>query len=156
MSNSATPWTTACQAPLFFNYLPEFVQIHVHWVGDATQLSHSLLPPSPFVFNLSQHQVLFPVSWLFASGGQNIGASASVLLMMTQGWFPLGLTGLIFLLSKGTLKCFLQHHNSKASILWHSGFVMVQLSHLYMTTGKTIALTIWTLSAKVWLCFLIC
>ena len=57
---------------------------------------------------------------------------------------------------QGTLKSLLQHHSSKASVLWHSTFFMVQLSHPYMTAGKTIAVTRWTLSAKKCLCFLIC
>ena len=84
----------------------------------------------------------FPMSLPFASGGQSIGASASplVLPMNIQGWLPSGLTGLISLQSKG-LKSLLQHHSSKASILWCSAFFMVQLSHAYVTTGKTIALT---------------
>ena len=96
----------------------------------------------------------FPMSWLFASGSQRTGASASasVLPMNVQGWFPLGLTGLIFLLSKW-LKSLLQHHSLKASFLWHSAFFMVQLSHLYVTTGKIIALTIWTFSAVLSLLF---
>ena len=87
----------------------------------------------------------FPMSQLFWSGGQSIGtsASASVLPMSIQGWFPLGLTGLISLVSKGLLRV-LQHHNSKASILWYSAFFMAQLSHPYTTTGKTTALTIRT------------
>ena len=73
----------------------------------------------------------FPMSQFFPSGGQNIGvsASASVLPMNIRDWFPLGLTGLI-LLSKSLL----QHHSSKASILWCSAFFLVQLSHPYMTT----------------------
>ena len=93
----------------------------------------------------------FPVSWLFASGGQSIGASVSALVlpMNIQDWFPLGWTGLISLLSKGLSKSLLQHHSSKASILWCSAFFMVQLSHPYMTTGKTIALTIRTLVGEV-------
>ena len=69
----------------------------------------------------------FPMSQFFTWDGQSVGASASVLPMNIQDWFPLGLTGLI-LLSKGTLKS-LQHHNSKASILQYSAFFMVQLSH---------------------------
>ena len=87
---------------------------------------------------------------LFTSGGQNIGASVtvSVLPMDTQGWFPLGLTGLISLLSKG-LSSLLQHHNSKASILQLLAFSMVRLSQLYMITGKIITLTIRTLVGKV-------
>ena len=92
----------------------------------------------------------FLMSQFFASGGQSIGVSvsASVLPVNIQDWFPLGLTGLISLLSKG-LKSLLQHHSSKASVLPCSAFFMVQLSHLYMTTRKIIALTIWTLVSKV-------
>ena len=92
----------------------------------------------------------FPMSQLFASGGWSTetSASASALPMNIQGWFPLGLVGLISLLSKG-LSSLLQHHSSKASILRHSAFFMVQLSHPYMTTGKTIALIIWTYVSKV-------
>ena len=84
----------------------------------------------------------FQMSHFFASGGQNVGvsASASVLPMNIQDWFPSGLTGLISLQSK-VLKSLLQHHSSKASILWCSAFIIVQHSHPYMTTGKTIALT---------------
>ena len=88
----------------------------------------------------------FPMSWLFTSGGRSIGASASVLPMSIQSWFPLGLTGLISMLSKGLSR--VPQHNSKASILWRTTFFVVQLSHLYMTTGKTIALTIWTFVGK--------
>ena len=92
----------------------------------------------------------FPVSQLFTSGGQSIWASvlASVLPMNIQDWFPLGLTDLISLQSKG-LKSLLQHHSSTASILWCSAFFMAQLSHPYMTTGYTIALTIWIFVGKV-------
>ena len=82
------------------------------------------------------------------SGSQSIGISASVLPMNIQGWFPLRLTALISLLSKG-LSRVLQHLNSKASILRFSALFMVQLSHPYMTIGKTIALTIWTFVGKV-------
>ena len=92
----------------------------------------------------------FQMSQLFASGGQSIGvsASASVLPINIQYWFPLGWTGWISLQAKG-LSSLLQHHSSKASILWCSAFFIVQLSHLYMTTGKTIALTRWTFVGKV-------
>ena len=84
----------------------------------------------------------FLMTQLFSSGGQNIGPSAlaSVLLMNSQDWYPLGLTDLISLQSKG-LWSLLQHYSSKGSILQCSVFFMVQLSHLCMTTGKTIALT---------------
>ena len=109
-----------CSMPGFpvLHHLPEFAQIHVHWVDDAIQSPPS--PPSAPALSLSQHQGLFSVSWLFASGGQSIraSASASVLPVNIQGWFPLGLTGLISLPSKGlSLKSLLQHHNSKALIL---------------------------------------
>ena len=89
----------------------------------------------------------FPKSQCFASGGQSIGvsASASVLLMNIQDWFPLGWTGWISLQSKGLLRV----HSSKAWILWSSAFFIVQLSYPYMTTGKTIALTRWTFVGKV-------
>ena len=122
--------------------LPELAQTQAHWVGDAIQPSHPLSSPSP-AFNLSQHQGLFPVSQLFTSGGRSIGASASVLPMNIRDWFPLGVACLI------SLKNLLQHHSSKASIPWCSAFFMVQLSHPYMTTGKTIALTVWTFVRKV-------
>ena len=81
---------------------PEFAQTHVHWVGDAIQPSHSLSPPSPPALNLSQHQ------GFFQSGGQSTGAlaSASVLPMNIQGWFPLGLTSWISLQSKGLSRVF--------------------------------------------------
>ena len=93
----------------------------------------------------------FPMSHLFASCGQSIraSASASVLPMNIQSWFPLELTG--FLLAvQGTLRDLLQHHNWKMSVLRCSAFFMVQLSHPYMTTGETIALL-----SKWCLCFLI-
>ena len=82
---------------------------------------------------------------------QSIEASALVLLMNIQDWFPLGLAGLISLHSKQskTLESLLQHHSSKASVLWCSAFFMVQLSHPYMTTRNTIALNIWTFVSKV-------
>ena len=74
------------------HHLPEFAQTHVHWVSDAIQPSHPLSPPSPPALNLSS--VSFPMSWLFASGGQSTGDSASALVLPVniQGWFPLGLT----------------------------------------------------------------
>ena len=92
----------------------------------------------------------FPMSQLFAWGGQSIGvsASASVLPMSTQDWSPSGWTSWISLQSKG-LKSLLQHHSSKASILRCSAFFTVQLSHPYMATGKTIALTRQTFVGKV-------
>ena len=146
-----TPWTAARQASLVHLQLLEPAQTHVHWVGDAIQTSHPLLFLCLQFFPASGS---LPMSWLwlFASDGYSIqmaSASASVLPMNIQGWFPLGLTTLISLLSKGPLKSLLQNHSLKASILQHSAFFMVQLSHLYMTTGKTIALIIWTFDGKV-------
>ena len=92
--------STDCSTSGFpiFHCLPEFAQIHAHWVSDAIQPSHPLLPPFPPGLNISQS---FPISQLFASGGQSLGASASVLPMNIQGWFPLGLTSLISLQPKG-------------------------------------------------------
>ena len=74
------------------------------------------------------------MSQLFASGGQSIGDSASVLPMNIQGWFPLGLTALISLAVQGTLKSLLQH-NLKVAVLWCSAFTVL-LSHPYMSAGK--------------------
>ena len=87
------------------------------------------------------------MSWLFVSGGQSIGALTSVLPMNIQGSFPLGLTGLI-LLPKGLSRVF-SSTIQKHQFFLAQDFLMVQLSHLYMTTGKTIALTIWTFVHKV-------
>ena len=86
----------------------ERAQTHFHQVGYAIQTFHPQSSPSPPAFNLSQHQGFFLTIWLFTSGGQSTGASASasVLPMNIQGWFPLGLTGLISLLSKGLSKVF--------------------------------------------------
>ena len=85
------------------------------------------------------------MSWFFASGGQSIGvsASASVLPISPKysGLISFRIDWLDLLAVQGTLKSLLQHHSSKASILWHSAFFIVQLSHSYMTTRKTIALT---------------
>ena len=117
--------------------LPEFTQTHVHWVGDAIQPSHTLSSPSLPAFNLSQHQDLF--KWVSSSHQVakvlGVSASTSVLPMNAQDWFPLGWTGLISLQSKGLSE------SSEASILWRSTFFMAQLSHPYMTTGKTVAST---------------
>ena len=97
-----------------------------------------------------------PMSQLFASCGQSIGASASasVLPVNIQGWFPLGLSGLISLQAKGLLRVL--QHNLKVLILQSSAFFTIQLSPPYMTTGKTIALTRWTFVGKVMALLLIC
>ena len=110
-------------------YLLEFAQIHGHWVSDAIQSSHPLLPTSPPALNLSQHQGLFQWVGSFASGGQSIGASASFPLMNIQGWFPLGLTGLI-LQSKGLSRVF-----SSTTVRKHQFF---RLSLLYGPTLTSI------------------
>ena len=98
-----------CSTPGFPvpHHLQEPVQTHVCWVIGAIRPSHPLSPPSPPAFNLFQHQGLFQ-SQFFTSGGQSFGdsASASVLPMSIQGWFPLGLTSLIFLQSKGLSRVF--------------------------------------------------
>ena len=93
----------------------------------------------------------FQMSQLFATGDQRIGVSASTLVlpMNTQDWSPLGWTGWISLQYKGLSKSLLQHHSSKASILQRSAFFTVQISHPYMTTGKTVALTRQTFVGKV-------
>ena len=128
--------------------LPEFTQTQVHWVSDAIQTSHPLSSSCPQSLPASES---FPMSQLFEWGGQSIGVSAlaSFLPKNTQGWSLLEWTGWISLQSKGTLKSLLQHHSSKASVLQCSAFFTVQLSHPYMTTGKTIALSRWTFVGKV-------
>ena len=125
------------------------------WCHPTISSSFAPFSPCPHSFPALES---FPRSWLFPSGGKNSGASASatVLPMNIQSWFPLGFIGLIsfsidwfdFLEVQGTLENLLQYHSSKASILWHSVFLMVQLILPYMTTGKTIALTIWTFVGK--------
>ena len=106
-----------CSTPGFsvHHQLLELVQTHVHWVSDAIQPSHPLLSPSAPTFNLSQHRgqfclflFFFPISQFIASGGQSIGvsASASVLPMNIQDWFPLELTGMISLQSNGLSRVF--------------------------------------------------
>ena len=93
----------------------------------------------------------FLISQFFTLGGQSIGdsASASILLKSIWCWFPLRLTGFDLLGAQGTLKSLLQHHSSKTWILWCSAFFRVQLWHLYMTIGKTTALTRQTPVGKV-------
>ena len=130
--------------------LPEFTQIHACRVRDDIQPSHPLSSPSPPALNLSQHQGLF--QWV-----NSLHQVASVLEFQLQhqsfqwifrmisfrmDWFDL-------LAVQGTLNSLLQHHSSKASTLWHSAFFIDQISHPYMTTGKTIALTRWTFVGKV-------
>ena len=130
--------------------LPEFTQTHVHWVGDAIQPSHPLSSPSPLpsifpsirVFsNEPVLRIRWPKYWSFSF---NISPTNEhpELISFRVDWLDL-------LAVQGTPKSLLQHHSSKASILQHSAFFTVQLSHPYMTTGKTIALTRWTFVDKV-------
>ena len=127
-----------------YHQLSESTQTHVI---ESVMPSNHLILCRPLLLLPS----IFPVSQLFTSGGQSIGvlASTSVLPMNTQDWSPLGWTGWISLQSKGLFKSLLQHHSSKASSLRRSAFFIVQLSHPYMTTGKTIALTRQTFVDKV-------
>ena len=135
--------------PVHHHQLPEFTQTHVHWVGDAIQPSHPLSSPSPPALNLSQHQSLF-------QGVSSLYQLAKVLELQLQYQSFQWISGLIsfrmdwldLLAVQGTLKSLLQHHSSKASILWYSAFFIVQLSHPYMTTGKIITLTRWTFVGK--------
>ena len=145
-----------CTRPgfLVLQYLLEFAQTYVPWVGDAIQPSHPLWHPSPHAFNLSHHQS-FPVSQFFASGGQRNGTSVSVFLMNIQGWIPLGLTGLFSLLSKALSRSLIQHNNSKISILSCSTF-MVQLLHSYMTLENHSFHYMKSSLAQWYLCFLLC
>ena len=113
-------------------------------------ISSSVVPFSSCPQSLAASES-FPMSQLFTWGGQSTGVSAlaSFLPKKSQGWSPSELDWLDLLAVQGTLKSLLQHHSSKASILWHSAFFTVQLSHPYMTTGKTIALTRRTFVGKV-------
>ena len=123
------------------HHLLELAQTHVHWVSDATQPSDPWSPSSP-VLNIPQHQIFLPLSWLFTSGGIRLSKEYSGLIYFRIDWFNL-------LAVQGTLKSLLHHHSSNTSILWHSAFLMVWLSHSYMTTGKIIALTMWAFVSKV-------
>ena len=126
--------------------LPEITQTHVHWVSDAIQLFHPVIPFSHLQsFPASRS---FPMSQLFTSGGQSIETSSWVLPANIQGWFPLGWTGLISLQSKGSQESS-PAPQFKSLNSWCSTFFIVQPSHPYMTTGKTIALTRWTFVGKV-------
>ena len=138
----ATPLTAAHQASRFITISQSLLKlISIKLVIPSNHLI--LCCPLLFLASVFPSIRVFTKSQLFASGGQSIGASASapVLPMNIQGFFPLGLTGWFDLLAfQGTFKCLLQHHSSKASILWQSAFFMVQLSHPYTTTRKIIAL----------------
>ena len=125
--------------------LPELTQTHVHQVGDAIQPSHPLSSPSPPAFNLSQHQGI--LQWV--SSSHQVAKVLELQHEYYSGLISFMIDWFDVLAVERTLKGFLQHHSSKASILQHSAFLMVQLSHPYMTTGKTIALTRRTFVGKV-------
>ena len=142
-----TPWTVAHQVSLSITNSWSLFKL-IHRVGDAIQPSYPLLSPSSPVFSHSQHQGLFQwvvlrISWpKYWSFSFNISpfSEYSGLISFRIDWLDLPAV-------QGTLKCLL-HHNSKASILQHSAFFIVQFSHPYMTTGKTMALTRWTFVVK--------
>ena len=145
-----TPWTTACQASLSFTVswsLLKLMFIESVMPSNHLILCHSffLLPsifPNIRVFsNESALRIRWPKYWSFSF---SISPSNEYLGLISSriDWFDL-------LAAQGTLKSLLQHHSSKASVLQHSAFLIVQLSHPYMTTGKTIALTIQTFVGKV-------
>ena len=149
-----------CSAPGFpvHHQLPELTQTHIHWADDVSQPSHPLSSSSPPALNLSQYQGLFkwvlrirwPKYWSF-SFSISPSNEYSELISFRIDWFDI-------LAVQGTLKSLLQYLSSKASVLQHSAFFIVQLSHPYMTTGKTIVLTRQTFVGKVmsllffWLC----
>ena len=129
--------------------LPEITQTHVHWVGDAIQPSHPLSSPSPtFSFpsirvfsNEAALHIRWPKYWSF-SFSISPSNEYSGPISFRMDWLDL-------LAVQGTLKSLLQHPSSKVSILQRSAFFIVQLSHPYMTTRKTIALIRWTFVGKV-------
>ena len=116
--------------------LPEFTQTHLHWVSDTIQPSHPLLSPSPSTFNLSQHQDLFkdlrirwPKYWSFSLSISPSNEHPGLISFRMDCLDPLAV--------QGTLKSLLQHHSSKASILRHSAFFVILLSHPYMILEKS-------------------
>ena len=150
MSDSATPWTAARQASLSITNsqsLPKLMSIESVMPSNPLILCRPLLlllpiPPNIRVFsNESALCIRWPKYWSFSF---NISSSNEHpgLILFRMDWLAL-------LAVQGTLKSLLQHHSSKASILWCSAFFIVQLSYPYMTTGKTIALTRWTFVGKV-------
>ena len=130
--------------------LPELAQTHVHQFNDAIQPSHPLSSPFLPAFNLSQHQGLSNESFLYIRWPKYWSFSFSISSSNEySGLISFRIDWLDLLSVQGTLKSLLQHHSSKASVLQCSAFFIVQLSHPYMTTGKTIALTRWTSVGKV-------
>ena len=137
-----------CSTPGFpvYHQLPELTQIHLHWISDTIQPSHPLLSPSPLQSFPASGLVLH-ICWpkyLSFSFSFNINPSNEY-----SGLISFRIHSFDLFAVQGTLKSLLQHHSSKASILWGSAFFIVQLSNPYMTTGKTIALTRRTFVSKV-------
>ena len=146
----ATPWTAVCQASQSITNSQSSLKL------TSIQLvmsSNHLILCRPLLLCLQSFRVSgsFTMSQLFTSDGQRIGTSASAISPSNEylGLISLTMDWLDLLAIQGTLKSLLQHHSSKASILWCSAFFIVQLSHPYMTTGKTIALTRQTFFGKV-------
>ena len=135
-------------------YLPEFVQIHVHCVGHAIHptISSSVVPFSSCLQSFPASGSV-PVSWVFTLSGQSVGvsawASALPMNIPSKGLISFRIDGVDLLAVQGTLKSLLLHHSLTASVIQHSAFFTVQLSHPYITPGKTIALTIQTFVGKV-------
>ena len=131
-----TPWIVACQASLSITSSQNLLKLMSSESVMPSTISSSVVPFSSRLQSFPASGS-FQMSWFFATCGQSSGASdsASVLPMNIPDQFPLGLTGLISLQLKG-LSSLLQHHSSKASILWLSAFFMVQLSHPYMILEK--------------------
>ena len=141
-----------CSTPGFPvpRHILELAQTHVHRVGDAIQPSHPRLSPSPPAFNLSQHQGLFKQG----SSSHQVAIILELEFSISTSYEYSGLVSFRIdsfnlLAVQGTLKSLLQHHSSEVSVLWYTDFLLFQLSHPYMTTGKTIALTRWTFFGKV-------
>ena len=131
------------------HYLLEFAQTHVHWVDDAIQSSHPLLPPSSPALSLPQHQGLF--KWVSSSHQVAKVWSFSFIISPSHeysGLIPFRINWFDLLAVQGNLRSLLQHHNSTASILWCSASFMVQLLHPDTTPGKAVALTVWPLLIK--------
>ena len=138
-----------CSTPGFPVLLLEFAQTHIHWVSDAIQPSHSLSPPFSSCRQSFPAPGSFPMSLLLASGGQSIGVSASVYPVNIQDWFPLGLTGLTSLLSKGLSRVFSSTTVRRINSLARRLLYGPTLTSIYdYWKKKHIALTIWTFASK--------
>ena len=149
---SESLWPHTCSTPGFtvHHQHPELTQTHVHWVSDATQQSRPLFSLCLPAFNLYQHQGLF--QWVSSSHqvAQVLEFSFSTSSSSEYSWLiSFRMNCLDLLANQGTLNSLLQHNCSKASVLQLSAYFMIQLSHPYMTTGKTIALTRQTFVSKV-------